>query len=300
MLDRGQLIQLPDDVFRLLRDYISDYCGIYFGDTSKYILEKKLNKRLKIHRLDNFRDYYRFLLYDGRKEEELSAAVEVLTINETYFFREQNQFGALIGEIWEELKTLKKEQRRIRIWSAGCSSGEEPYTLAMLMLEHMDLFKGWDIEIVGSDINHNVLQAARKGVYRDNSFRTTEDYYIRKYFVKEDGFYRIKDEVKGLVDFNCLNLLDPVKTRFVGTMDVIFCRNVLIYFNQQARKRLIDGFYQRLSYGGYLLLGHSESLMNLSTAFTLKHFKKDMVYQKPKKVAVSMSDETLFKMVWKR
>lgn len=298
MLSREQIIPLPDDVFRLLRDLVSDYCGIYLDETSKYRIEKRLNRRLKIHRLDNFRDYYRFLLYDRRKEDELAAIIDVLTVNETYFFREQNQLSTFIEEIYEELIPLKKDTRRLRIWSAGCSSGEEPYTIAMLMLEKAEPLKGWDIEIIGSDINQRVLQVARKGVYGSNSFRATEQNYIDRYFIKENGLYRIKDDVKRLVNFNCLNLLDPLKSMFVGAVDVIFCRNVLIYFSQEAKKKVIETFYQRLSDGGYLLLGHAESLMNLSTAFVLKHFRKDMVYQKPKKVPVSLSDESLFKMVW--
>jgi|Deesub1362A_J573_1020465.scaffolds.fasta_scaffold00004_22 chemotaxis protein methyltransferase CheR len=300
MVSRDEFIPLPEDVFRLLRDLISDYCGIYFDDDSKYLIQRRLSRRLKILQLENFRDYYRFLLYDKKKEEEFSAIIDVLTVNETYFFREQNQLNAFIDEICEELKNLKKDSRIIRIWSAGCSSGEEPYTIAMLMLERAHYFDGWNIEIIGSDINQRVLQRARKGIYKANSFRTTDEYYIRKYFEEVQGGFKIKDEVKKLVSFNCLNLLDPSKVRLIGKVDVIFCRNVLIYFNTDAKKKLIDNFYQILSEGGYLLLGHAESLISISTAFALKHLKSDMVYQKPRKAVVSMSDETLFKLVWGR
>lgn len=300
MFEQEPVIPLPDDVFRLLRDLISDYCGLYFEDTSNYLLEKRLSRRLKLHRFDNFRDYYRFLLYGKRKEDELAGIIDILTVNETYFFREINQLRAFTDEVCMELKAMKKEARSLRIWSAGCSSGEEPYTIAMLLLERPDIFRGWNIEITGSDINQRVLQAARRGVYRKNSFRTTEDYYRRKYFIEEEGGLKIKDEVKSLVNFNCLNLLDPFKVKFVGAMDAIFCRNVLIYFNSEAKKKVIENFYHRLVDGGFLLLGHAESLMNVSTAFSLKHFKNDMIYQKPKKVGVSMTDESLFRLVWGR
>jgi len=168
----------------------------------------------------------------------------------------------------------------LRVWSAGCSTGEEPYTITMLINEKGN-FSGWDIEIYGSDINQRVLQTARKGIYRKNSFRTTERYYIQKYFTEEDGFFQINDSVKKHVNFSYLNLLDPFKTRFLGNMDVIFCRNVLIYFDTESRRRVIENFYNRLVDGGYLLLGHAESLINISTAFHLKHLKNDMVYQKP-------------------
>jgi chemotaxis protein methyltransferase CheR len=300
MVSREKLIHLPEDVFRLLRDLIAEYCGIFFEDDSRYLLERKLNRRVKVNGLDNFRDYFRFLLYDKRKDDELSNVVDVLTVNETYFFRELNQLKAFSGEICQELKALKPDARKIRIWSAGCASGEEPYTIAMLVLERAPLFKGWEVEILGSDINRRVLQTARNGVYRKNSFRATDDYYLNKYFMKEGDSYRIKDEVKRLVNFNCLNLLDPCKAHLVGMMDIIFCRNVLMYFHHNAKKRVVDNFHGRLSDGGYLLLGHAESLINVSTAFSLKHLRNDMVYQKPRTSGVSMSNESLLRMVWGR
>lgn len=295
MLEIEESIPLSDDVFRLLRNLIKDYCGMYFDDNSKYLLEKRLSKRVKSHHLNDFRDYYRLLLYDKRKDEELSFIVDVLTVNETYFFREMSQLKTLSEEILPELKNTNRESKKIRIWSAGCSTGEEPYTIAMMVLEQ-GVFLGWDVEILGSDINQRVLQHARRGIYRKNSFRTTEEHYIEKYFTHENNLYKINDSVRRLVNFSCLNLLDPFKVKFVGEMDVILCRNVLIYFDLEARKKVIRGFHERLTDGRYLLLGHAESLMNISTAFMLKHFKHDMVYQKPPKLMVSMSSESLVKM----
>ncbi len=282
MFEKEEIIPLETDVFRLLRDLIRDYCGIYFDDDSKYLLEKRLSRRVKNHHFNNFRDYYRFLLYDKDRDNELNSIIDILTVNETYFFREENQLKTFSEEILPELRELKRNIKRLRIWSAGCSTGEEPYTIAMLIIEK-GFFLGWDIEIFGSDINHRVLQIARSGVYKKNSFRNTDTFYIKKYFKQENEFFRISDNVKQFVNFSHLNLLDPFKTKIVGNMDVIFCRNVLIYFDKQSRKKVIDMFYERLFEGGYLLLGHAESLINLSTAFTLKHFKYDMVYQKPYK-----------------
>ena len=188
------------------------------------------------------------------------------------------QLKTLSEEILPELKNTNRESKKIRIWSAGCSTGEEPYTIAMLALEQ-GFFPGWDVEILGSDINQRVLQHARRGVYRKNSFRTTEEQYIEKYFTCENNFYKINDNVRRLVNFGCLNLLDPFKVKFVGEMDVILCRNVLIYLRSGEREKGNQGFHERLTDGRYLLLSHAESLMNISTAFTLKHFKHDMVYQ---------------------
>jgi chemotaxis protein methyltransferase CheR len=286
VFEQEDFIPLSDDVFRLIRDIIKDYCGLYFDDGSRYLLEKRLARRVRNHHLNDFRDYYRFIRYDKNFEEELTAIIDVLTVNETYFFREQNQLRAFSEEILEELKEKNKERRSLRIWSAGCSTGEEPYTIAMLIQEKGS-FAGWDVEIYGSDINQRVLQAARKGIYRKNSFRTAEAYYIKKYFTEDDGSFRIADGIKRHVNFSYLNLLDTFKTRFLGKMDVILCRNVLIYFDGPSRKRVIEIFHDRLVDGGYLLLGHAESLINVSTSFTLKHFKNDMVYQKPQSKALS-------------
>jgi chemotaxis protein methyltransferase CheR len=280
VLEKEETLPLSEDVFRLMRDIIKDYCGLYFDDGSRYLIEKRLSRRVKNYHFDNFRDYFRYIRYDKRAEEELCAIVDVLTVNETYFFREQNQLRAFSDEILDELREVNRDRRTLRIWSAGCSTGEEPYTIAMLIKERAE-FSGWDIEIYGSDINQRVLQAARKGVYRKNSFRTTEPYYLRKYFTEEDGSHRITDDIRKYVNFSYLNLLDPFKVKFLGKMDVIFCRNVLIYFDGPSRKRVIENFFDRLVDGGYLLLGHAESLINISTAFTLKHFRNDMVYQKP-------------------
>jgi chemotaxis protein methyltransferase CheR len=280
MFDRDETIPLADGEFRLLRDLIREYCGMFFDDGSRFLLERRLSRRLKLHHLNDFRDYYRLLLYDKRKEDELTAAIEVLTVNETFFFREKNQLKAFSDEILPEIRETNREKKKIRIWSAGCSTGEEPYTIAMLILEYGGLY-GWDIEILGSDINQRVLTTARRGVYRKNSFRTAEPYLIRKYFKEEDGSFLVSEDVKRLVSFSCLNLLDPFKVRFMGQMDVIFCRNVMIYFDHPARKKVVENFHSNLVEGGYLLLGHAESLINISTSFALRHLKNDMVYQKP-------------------
>jgi len=286
MFEKEEIIPLEEEVFRLIRDFVRDYCGIYFDDDSRYLLEKRLSRRVRTLHFSNFREYFRYLLYHKNREEELTSIIDIITVNETYFFREQNQLKTFSEEILPELKDINKDKKRLRVWSAGCSTGEEPYTIAILVLEK-GYFHNWNIEIFGSDINQRVLQSARSGIYRKNSFRATEPYFLRKYFVEEDNLSRISDNVKQCVNFSHLNLLDPFKVKLVGTVDVIFCRNVLIYFDYPSRKKVIDMFYERLADGGYLLLGHAESLINLSTAFSLRHFKYDMVYQKPVKKGAS-------------
>jgi chemotaxis protein methyltransferase CheR len=283
MFFKEESIELPDDVFLLIRDFIRDYCGMYFDDNSKYLLERRLSRRVLLHQFKSFKDYYHFLTYDRRKDEELVEVIDSLTTNETYFFREEVQLKAFIEEIIPDLVARKDGGRKLKIWSAGCSTGEEPYTIAMLLME-AGYDKKLDIEITGSDINQKVLAAARRGIYKRGSFRSSTDYYVQKYF-KEDppGNFKISDDVKKLVSFSYLNLFDPYKLSFLKDMDIIFCRNVIIYFNTASKKKLIGTFYDKLMPGGYLLLGHAESLMNISSSFELVHFKNDMVYRKPRR-----------------
>lgn len=277
-----QLTPLPDDVFRLLRDFIHDYCGIFFDDGSKFLLERRLNRRLEQHQLKTFEEYYNFLRYDRRREEELVVLIDNLTTNETYFFRESAQLRAFSEEILPELREKNAGRKSLRIWSAGCSTGEEPYTIAILLLESGDWWRDWQVEIMGSDINQRVLHTARKGVYKMGSHRATPPEMLRRYFVEEGkGDFRIIDPVRRLVSFSYVNLLDPFKTSLIRDLDIIFCRNVIIYFDREAKKKVIGTFYDKLREGGHLLLGHSESLINISTAFTLRTLRNDMVYQKP-------------------
>ncbi len=275
-------IPLDKDEFRLLRDFIYQYCGIFFSDDSKYLLEKRLNKRLAELRLTCFRDYYYQLRYGQNREQELAEAINLLTTNETYFFREDFQLKTFTQEVIPELISFKESRgdKNLRIWSAGCSSGEEPYTLAMLLLEN-PLLTGWSIEIIGTDISQRVLKIAREGLYGQNSFRATDEKYLKQYFVPEGQKWQISSKVKDLVSISHLNFFDKNRVALLGEMDAIFCRNVIIYFDLEAKKRVIRTLHDRLRPGGYLLLGHSESLMNISNDFNLRHFTNDMLYQRP-------------------
>ncbi len=275
-------IKMSEDEFLQIRDFIYDFCGLHFDIESKYMLEKRLNKRLTHHHLDNFKDYYYQLRYSRDNDEELSTVIDLLTTNETYFFREDFQLKTFTDEVLPEIMKKKRGtgDRSLRIWSAGCSSGEEPYTLAMLMLQNPEL-RRWDVEIVGTDISKEVLSMAREGGYGKGSFRSTDEYFIDRYFTEIDGKFRISDHVKRLVTISHLNLLDRKKVSLLGKMDAIFCRNVIIYFDLNAKKKVISCFHDQLQKGGFLFLGHSESLMNISTDFDLRHFTHDMVYQRP-------------------
>lgn len=278
---------MSDDEFHLLRDCIYAHCGIYFDQESKYILEKRLSSRLTDLGLASFYDYYHFIKYNRNKEHELTDIMDVLTTNETYFFRESIQLKAFTDEVIPELIKRKtaRANKTLRIWSAGCSTGEEPYTIAMLLSTIPEL-TGWKIEIIGTDISNKVLSQARRGVYGKSSFRATNESDLRRFFVAQDDGYRVNDSIKALVTISHLNLFDSHRLALLGKVDLVFCRNVIIYFDQAAKKRVIESFHSALYDGGFLLLGHSESLMNISTQFTLRHFKNDMIYQKPDRISV--------------
>jgi chemotaxis protein methyltransferase CheR len=272
-------LDLPDDVFRLLRDEIYKRTGMWFSDSSKYLLQKRLSPRAKELSFDSFQKYFYFLQYDPRSTAEFDAIYDLVTTNETYFFREPAQLTAFIEEVVPDLLS-KKHIKKIRIWSAGCSSGEEPYSLAML-LQESGYFEHATFEIFASDINQQVLAKARKGQYRESAFRATTPALRDKYFTRDaDGSWRIGDDIRNRVQFGRLNLYDEARVSLLGHLDVIFCRNVIIYFDDASKRVVVTNFYNRLIDGGYLLLGHSESLISLSTQFKLRHLKNDMVYQK--------------------
>ncbi len=273
-------VPMSIEEFRLLRDLVYDYCGIYYQDDAKFILHRRIAPRLQALRLPDFTEYYAYLKYDPRRREELDEVIERITTNETYFFREDYQLDALKYEILPEVAEAKRRGRHLTIWSAGCSTGEEVYSVIMILLE-VGLFEGWDVRVFGNDISKRVLHVARKGLYGRASFRQTDQKYVRRYFREVEGKWQIKDEVKTSASFGMVNLMDESQLAIVGEVDVILCRNVLIYFDLASRKKVVTNFYRKLVKGGYLLLGHSESLLNLTTAFEIVHLEHDMVYRKP-------------------
>jgi chemotaxis protein methyltransferase CheR len=262
-------------------ELLRKYCGLHFDDGSRFLLEKRVGRRMQELGLGGFAAYH-FELRRSGGDEELAHLVDILTTNETYFFREFSQLSALVGEIIPQL-LLQRElgsSRPISIWSAGCSSGEEPYSIVALAME-AGLAPGHDLRVYASDISRPVLTKSRRGVYREASFRETSDLMRSRYFVEKDGLSRVCDEVKKHVDFIHLNLLDESKIALLGAMDVILCRNVIIYFDAETKRQVIQTFYDRLRPGGYLLLGHSESLINVSSAFELAHLQRALVYRRP-------------------
>ena len=273
-------VQLSVERFRLLRNMFNKRYGIYFSDENRFLMESRLGERLIHLGLDSFDEYQHFLKYHPDGVAEIENAVDLLTTNETYFFREDYQLRTFKNDILPELYRRLASKRKLMIWSAGCSSGEEAYTLAMIVRDSK-LFEGWDIRIFGSDVSRRVLTRARRGIYGPSSFRTIPPDIQNRYFTECAEGMRVNDEIRTMCHFGHLNLLDEDRIVFLGSVDAIFCRNVLIYFDKRSRLRTISLLYDRLNPMGYLLLGHSESLINLSTAFELVYLSEDLVYRRP-------------------
>lgn len=272
---------MKDSEFRILCDLVRTRSGLHFGPDSRFLVEKRVGRRVRELEIGDFASYYYFLTHGSNGEQEIAELIDILTTNETFFFREINQLHALVEEIIPELMVRRcAGAGPVKIWSAGCSSGEEPYSIVMLALE-AGLVPSRDFHVYASDICRPMLQKARRGSYREVSFRNTDAALRSKYFEIKDGLYRISDEIKKHANFIHLNLMEPSRLAVLSTMDVILCRNVIIYFDLETKRRVIELFYKKLHPGGYLLLGHSESLINLSNAFDLRHLKHDLVYRKP-------------------
>jgi chemotaxis protein methyltransferase CheR len=285
----GDSIVLKPDEFRLLRDLFVVRTGLQFGSEARFALERRLRERLMVLKLASFADYHHYLRFGTQASAEWDEAIDLLTTNETYFFREDRQLRAFQNEVLPMLEAQARGRRRLAVWSAGCSTGEEAYTIGILLTQSM-LFPRralpgesppWDVRIYGSDISRRCVAAARRGVYGESSFRATSIETRRAFFHERPDGWHVAEPIRQLCHFGQMNLLDEDRSRVLGRADAIFCRNVLIYFDARARKAAIEVLYDRLNPGGILLLGHSESLLNVSTAFELLHLRDDLVYRKP-------------------
>ncbi|MFQ5454889.1 MAG: CheR family methyltransferase [Nitrospirota bacterium] len=273
---------LSKDTFILLRDIIYNKCGIFFAEDKSYILQNRLKNRLKENNCRTFEEYYKFLKFDPLSVKEISSLINVITNNETSFFRDINQLKAFEEMVVPSIIEEKKDslRRKMRVWSAPCSTGEEPYTIAMILLEKFAQLKFWDIEILASDISEGALASARRGAYKEYSLRNTEEVYKKKYFDFYNGQYMIKPVIKRLVKFTHINLYNQIQVRNIRDMDVIFCRNMIIYFDLEAKKKVIATLYNSLKPDGYLIIGHSESLHGISRSFKLMLSNNSIVYKK--------------------
>jgi chemotaxis protein methyltransferase CheR len=257
------VLDISDGEFVALRDLIRERFGLWYDDQKRFLLLSRLSTRLAKRGFETYDAYVRFLRWDPHREDEWSDLASVLSNNETYFFRERAQLKTLADKIVDELLARSP---RLRVWSAACSSGEEPYSLAMTLLETRKVADPL-LSIRATDISPRVLELADKGFYRALSFRATEPAMIQKWFQPQGDGFVVSDRVKRLVSFGRLNLLEGPRVAAEGPFDAIFCRNVLIYFDKPTQKRVVESFARALRPGGYLFLGHAESLFHLTDLY---------------------------------
>jgi len=287
---------LTEAELKLLQTLVYQECGMHFDDRRTPFLQDRLQRRLKECQLDSFYSYYS-LLISRQGKRELALLVENLTVNETSFFRNKAQLELFQHDVMDDLLQRKQEHRdfSLRIWSAGCSTGQEAYTIAMQVADAMSYYylrnpvprpspaprplvpAPWRLEILASDINYSVLRTAQQGSYAEHQMATVDYGYRLRYFDKVGERYAVKKSVKELVHFDFHNL----KTEYLPQHnDVIFCRNVMMYFDEAEQKRLVEKFYRCLNPQGYLFVGHAESLLGLTEKFQMVHLNQGTAYRR--------------------
>jgi chemotaxis protein methyltransferase CheR len=274
---------LSDEVFSKLRDFIYDKSGMFFTEGKKYLLQNRLAARLKANDLGSFEEYLYLLEYNGAGNSEMTRLFDAVTTNETSFFRNGPQLKAFQERILPGIleNNARQSRRRLTIWSAGCSTGEEPYTLAIILLETLkQQIAQWKIDIYATDISEQAIASARKAEYSDYTLRNADPNQLKTYFTKIDKGYKLKENVRQMVNIRTLNFANDVMMKMMRDIDVIFCRNVIIYFDDQFKKQVLSHFYDSLRKSGYLFIGHSESLHNITKAFKLHQFPGAVAYQK--------------------
>ncbi len=265
---------LSDSEFDMFRKVIYAESGITFSDTNRSILDSRLKERLREKQLDSVQDYYRVVTTN---KEEMKLFLDSVTTNLTRFFRNQPHFDALVNYVIPHLMEQKKSQfdKKIRIWSAGCSTGEEPYTIAMILKDILPV--PYTFEIMASDISLKSLMVGKQGFYPDARIAGIPEKYLVKFFRKVDGGYQVTDELMKTIRFDYHNLKYAPSTR---NLDIVFCRNVLIYFDEAAQLEVINHFWDAMAAHSYLYIGHSESLFGMNTKFEFLKTNWACLYQK--------------------
>jgi chemotaxis protein methyltransferase CheR len=276
---------MPDltvEQFQSLSQVIYQKLGLHFDDKKIYFLKTRVAKRMAALGLLDPKEYLFMVRYADPDGVEMQALANLVTTNETYMFREYDQLQAFANHCLPEVLSAKQArgEKTLRIWSAGCSSGEEPYTLAMIVQEVFPQAQSWDCGITATDIDENMLRKAAAARYGCRSVNEVPEEYRAKYLIEDGDEYVVRRRTASLVQTLHLNLHDRMAMRAMRGYDFIFCRNVLIYFDDLSRKAVVDHFYNALNRGGYVFLGHSESIGRVTTAFKLKRFEDHLVYGK--------------------
>ncbi|RLB97127.1 MAG: chemotaxis protein [Deltaproteobacteria bacterium] len=268
--------------FMTFRNLVYDRCGINFESKKIYFVKKRLISRMEALEIATVEDYLRYLKFRDPKRTEFQELLNLLTTNETYMFREFDQLAVFAEDCLEEVCEKKKKlgNNQIRIWCAGCSTGEEAYTLAIILMEMLEPLSDWNIKITATDIDTKVLSMAQKGEYSSRAVKDVPDEYLEQYLRITGGSFAVKSIVKKHITFTHLNLMDTNQLKSAGLFDFVFCRNVLIYFDEASRKEVVSQFYEHLDPGGFVFLGHSESIGRISSSFTLRKMGGMIMYQK--------------------
>jgi len=277
----AKTLAISDADFQKFREFFYRKTGIYFDDAKRYFVDKRLVDRIEATGADDFRSWFIGLRFETQGAE-LQQLVNAMTVNETYFFRETYQFDCMVKHMLGEVAKRKKPGGRIRIWSIPSSTGEEPYTIAIYLLERWALINDYEVEILSSDIDTQVLASAERGVYSSRSVAQLPKEYLAKYFKRlSEHEYQISRDIVNAVEFSRVNLSDANDTRRFRDIDLIFCRNLLIYFDDLSRRVAAEAMYDAMSPGGFICLGHSESMSRITSLFQVRRFPDAMVYQKP-------------------
>jgi chemotaxis protein methyltransferase CheR len=261
-------------------DFLYSRTGILYGESKRFYIERRVLDRMAAVKVQHFPAYLSLVLGGGREAEEL---INSFTVNETYFYREENQLRCLSRSLLPEIIDKRTPGDLVRIWSVPCSTGEEPYSIAMWLLENWALVDAYNIEIVGSDIDTRALSEASAGSYRERAISRLPQDLIDRYFEKVGDRQRIIQDLRESIKFTQVNLMDPAMMSRHGQFDIIFCRNVLIYFDDASRLAAANNLYTTLKRGGFICLGHSESMGRISERFAVRRFEDAIVYQRPEK-----------------
>lgn len=267
------------DEYSLLKGLIQKECGICLNDDKLAFLSAKVLKRMRLLNVCSFYRYYKLLLEEDSGKEELCALIDSVTINETAFFRNRPQMELFSEVALPEILARKHKDiiPSLTVWSAGCSMGQEPYSIAMILHETIPDIDKWRVRVMATDLSPTALRVARAGVYGPDKMEGVNPSRVRKYFQRTGDSFRVKDEIRKMVVFDSHNLMQENE---LTDVDIIFCRNVLIYFNGKTQCQVIEKFYDVLAPGGYIFLGHAESLGTLNERFVFIHHNKGTAYRR--------------------
>lgn len=271
---------LTEAEFRRLCEFLYRRTGMVFTEAKRYYVERRVIERMTVTRSASFNGYLAMLR--GDLNGEIEQFVNAFTVNETYFYREDHQLRCLTNDLLAERLRVKARGEAFRIWSVPCSTGEEPYSIAIWLLENWPIVDQYEIEIVGSDIDTDVLEKARDGVFGKRALMRLSPELIAKYFaIATADTWQIVDDLRQSIRFSPVNIVETGETRPYGRFDVIFCRNVLIYFDEPSRRVAAENLFENLAPGGFICLGHTESMSRISPLFNVRRFADAIVYQRP-------------------